>query len=199
VRICLLVGSNRLGSSSARVGRYLAMQLATHQPAPEVDQIELAHCELPLWSDEVWDGTSVLAARWSERLQQADGLVIIAPEWNGSVPPALSNFLMYCSPAELGHKPGLLVAVSSGLGGSYPIAQLRMSASKNNRLCLIPEHVIVRQAGEMLVEARPASAHDAELRSRLEHATALLLAYAESLAAMRLRAPFDFERHPYGM
>ena len=60
------------------------------------------------------------------------------------VPAKLKNFLLYCSKDELAHKPALLVSVSAGLGGSYPIAELRISSYKNNRLCYLPENVIIR-------------------------------------------------------
>jgi len=49
---------------------------------------------------------------------------------------------------ELGHKPALIVAVSSGDGGAYPVSELRMSSYKNNRLCYIPEQVALKSMRE---------------------------------------------------
>ena len=42
----------------------------------------------------------------------------------------------------MAHKPGLIVTVSAGLGGSYPVTELRISSHKNTRLCYIPDHVL---------------------------------------------------------
>ena len=51
-------------------------------------------------------------------------MAVVSPEWNGMVPSMLTNFFLLCSNNELAHKPGLLVGVSSGTGGSYPVAEL---------------------------------------------------------------------------
>ena len=37
------------------------------------------------------------------------------------------NFFLHCNKGELSHKPALLVSISSGNGGSYPISELRSS------------------------------------------------------------------------
>ena len=59
-------------------------------------------------------------------------------------PAGLKNFFLMWGKGELAHKPALIVAVSSADGGSYPIAELRMSSYKNNRICYLPEHLIIR-------------------------------------------------------
>ena len=59
------------------------------------------------------------------------------------VPAALKNFFLLYR-AELVDKLGLIVSVSTGAGGAYPGAELRMSSYKNTHLWYIPEHVIVR-------------------------------------------------------
>ena len=51
---------------------------------------------------------------------------------------------------QLGHKPALIVTVSSADGGAYPVAELRMSSYKNNRICYLPEHVILRNVERIL-------------------------------------------------
>ncbi len=47
----------------------------------------------------------------------------------------------------------LIVAVSSGAGGAYPVAELRMSSYKNSRICYIPEQIIIRDVENVLNEA----------------------------------------------
>ena len=84
------------------------------------------------------------------RVAEFDELVVMSPEWSGMVPAGLKNFFLLCGADHLAHKPGLIVGVSASLGGSYPIAELRTSSYKNTRLCYIPDHVIVRNVGQML-------------------------------------------------
>ncbi|MCB1905163.1 MAG: NAD(P)H-dependent oxidoreductase, partial [Gammaproteobacteria bacterium] len=84
------------------------------------------------------------------QLRASDGFVIVSPEWHGQVPSGLKNFFLLCSVRELGHKPALIVTVSSIDGGAYPVAELRMSSYKNNRICYIPEQIIVRKVEQVL-------------------------------------------------
>jgi len=53
-------------------------------------------------------------------------------------PAGLKNFFLYAGNTALAHKPAYLVGISASRGGSYPIAELRMSSYKNSYLCYIP-------------------------------------------------------------
>ena len=98
--------------------------------------------------------------------------------------PALKIFFVLASKAELAHKPALLVGVSSGLGGSYPISELRSSSFKNNRLCYIPEQLIVRQVNDMLHPGPVVNDNDARLRPRIDYALGVLNHYATAMGAV---------------
>jgi multimeric flavodoxin WrbA len=118
-------------------------------------------------------------------LAAADAVLIISPEWNGMACPAIKNFFIYASKAELAHKPGLLVGVSSGVGGSYPISELRASSYKNCRLCYLPEHLIVRGVEKVLNSPEPADADDARLHARIDYELDILYKYAHALRPVR--------------
>jgi hypothetical protein len=89
--------------------------------------------------------------------------------------------------------------VSSGIGGSYPVSELRTSSYKNNRLVYIPEHVIVRNVEEMLHGDVAGNEQDESVRARLSYATSVLLQYAEALKSVRASAVIDYKSFPYGM
>ena len=95
------------------------------------------------------------------------------------------NFFIYASKAELAHKPGLLVGVSSGIGGAYPISELRASSYKNCRLCYIPEHLIVRHAEQVLNDGAASNEDDQRLRPRIDYALDILNKYAQALQPVR--------------
>jgi hypothetical protein len=103
---------------------------------------------------------------------------------------------------EIGHKPGLIVTVSASRGGSYPVAELRMSGTKNNRLCWIPEHVIIHHA-EQNLNAPDGSAdlgkEDALQRKRLRYALRLLEEYGKALKQVRGSGAVDHKTFPSGM
>lgn len=202
MQIAIIVGSHRKDSQSSRVGAYITRDMARIAPEVTVDTIDLAGNPLPLWDESVWQGGSPLATAWKpyrDRLRQADGFVIISPEWAGMVPPGLKNFLLFAGPKEVGHKPAVIVTVSAARGGSYPVNELRTSGYKNNRLLYIPEHVLVQDVADVLVGESPASDRDAWLRRRIEFAERILLEYARAAAAIRSSGLTDHADFPYGM
>lgn len=106
LNIALVAGSSRNNSQSGKVARVLRQRLIemgqTTQDTSSI--IDLGLAPLPLWPAED-------AGPWSmyqQQLAAADAVVIIAPEWNGMACPAIKNFFIYASKAELAHKPGLL-------------------------------------------------------------------------------------------
>jgi NAD(P)H-dependent FMN reductase len=202
LHIAIISGSHRQQSQSARVARFVADTLGRIDPAVTTDLLDLAGNPLPLWDESLWQGDSDLARAWKpwrDRLRRADGFVIVTPEWAGMVPPGLKNLLLFAGPREVGHKPALVVAVSASRGGSYPVNELRCSGGKNNRLLVIPEHVLVHDVNDMLVGDAAAGDRDAWLRRRLEFAGRILLAYAAALAPIRASGVTEHADFPFGM
>ena len=151
MKITIVSGSHRTDSQSEKVGRYVVNALA--DLGHEGQLLSLANNPLPLWEEAIFAGDEAWQARlapMAAQLNDSDGFVIIAPEWHGQIPSGLKNFLMMWNRGELAHKPALIMAVSSSDGGAYPVAELRMSSYKNNRLCYIPEHIIVRKVESVL-------------------------------------------------
>jgi NAD(P)H-dependent FMN reductase len=202
MRIALISGSHRKASESSRVAAYLAGRLEALVPGTETEVIDLAGNPLPLWDETAWVAGSPLQAQWAPyatRLQAAAGLVVISPEWSGMVPPGLKNFFLLASPKEIGHKPALIVTVSAGRGGSYPVDELRISSYKNTRVCYIPEHLIVRNVGQMFKGDEPSGEDDAYLRGRANHALRVLLSYTAALTPMRGEGYVFDGNYPSGM
>ena len=200
MKIGIIVGSMQLESNSAKIGRHLCAQLA--EQGHEVFSLDLGKAPLPMWGsacerDDAWPAR---LKSLSSELAACHGYVIISPEYHGMVPPALKNVFMHFGSAVFGHKPAFIVGVSAGTGGAYPVAELRLSSAKNNRLCFTPEHCIVRRADEVLNEDG-ANDEQADLltRARLDYGLAILLEYAKALGQVRDSGVIDFERFANGM
>ncbi|MCY1288057.1 NADPH-dependent FMN reductase [compost metagenome] len=183
LNFAIVAGSSRVNSQSAKIGRFLRQRLIDlgHTSEAQSQVIDLGQHPLPLWPAE----HSGPWSQYAEVLQAADAVIVIAPEWHGMAGPAIKNFFLYASKTELAHKPGLLVGVSSGIGGAYPISELRASGYKNCRLCYIPEHLIVRHAEKVLNDAEAASEDDARLRARIDYDLDILVKYAHALQPVR--------------
>ncbi len=201
MKIAIIVGSHRVDSESGRVAAFIDQRIKALTDG-ETFLFSLAGNPLPLWDEGDWGDDPKWQAAWNpvaRQLAESDAVVVVSPEWSGMAPAGLKNFFLLCGNDVLAHKPGLIVAVSAALGGSYPVAELRMSSYKNTRLCYIPEHVIVRNVGRVLKGDVPADDHDAALRSRIDYSLKLLIEYAKSLASVRASGVVDLKEFPYGM
>lgn len=183
LNVALVAGSSRRNSQSAKVAGFLRQRLielgltSTEQSS----LLDLGERPLPLWPAD----DSGPWRDYQQQLQAADAVVVIAPEWNGMAGPAIKNFFLFAGKAELAHKPGLLVGVSSGIGGAYPISELRASGYKNCRLCYLPEHLIVRHVEKVLNGSEVAGDDDQRLRDRIDYTLDIFGKYGEALKPVR--------------
>lgn len=196
--ISIIIGSQRKDSQSSKVGNYVAKVLKETLAYSDINIISLHSLNLPLWSA----GEHETHAPWlsaSEMLKKSSAYVIISPEWDGMASPAIKNFFNYCRSRELFHKPALLIAVSAGQGGSYPIAELRMSSYKNSRVCYLPEHVIIRHVEEVLNHEESINDNDALIRDRMNYALTILLSYKKAFEQIEVENFSNEPRYQSGM
>jgi len=202
MKFFILSGSPRAEAQTLKVAKYMQSVLTREHPGAEVHLCSLSGNPLPLWDeatggapDELWDPISA-------ELKTADALVVVTPEWSGMAPPGVKNFLLNCTAGEIGHKPGLIVTVSASRGGSYPVAELRMSGTKNNRLAWIPEHVIIHHVEQNLNapdDAADLGKEDQSQRKRLRYALCLLEEYGKALKQVRASGVVDHQNFRSGM
>ncbi|MDG1937980.1 MAG: NAD(P)H-dependent oxidoreductase [Pseudomonadales bacterium] len=190
MKISIISGSHRLSGQSGKIARVIAQSFSESSLCDESYLLDLADNPLPLWDDSIWSGDDSWQQRLapiSEQLSSSDALVIIVPEWHGMVPSGLKNFFLMWGKGELAHKPALLVSVSSDDGGAYPIAELRMSSYKNNRICYLPEHLIIRKVESVFNSS--ADDNDAKAQAyfegRLDYCLKQLLTYAQAFKQIR--------------
>ncbi|HEY4300689.1 MAG TPA: NAD(P)H-dependent oxidoreductase, partial [Candidatus Didemnitutus sp.] len=196
----VLSGSHRREAQTLKVARFAEAVLRAD--GHEVNLFSLSGNPLPLWDEETGGAPDALWDPISAQLKAADALVVATPEWSGMATPGVKNFLLNCTVDEIGHKPGLIVTVSATRGGSYPVAELRMSGYKNNRLVWIPEHVIVQHAEQNFnsPDGTPGLAKEDEtIRARLHYALRVLAEYGKALALVRASGVIDHKTFRSGM
>lgn len=205
MKITIIVGSHQQDSQSHKVGKYLQKQLHDHEQVDEAEMIDLGGNPIPLWDNTYWQDSSGLKEQmkpYMDTLAGSDGYIIIAPEWGGMVPGSLKNFMLYWSQKETGHKPAMLVGVSGGINGAYPIAELRSSGYKNSKIVYTPEHIIVRSVNDMMNDHDPegGEGNDKEIRQRSVHALDCLVAYCKAFTEMRKNTKHLMkDKYPFGM
>ena len=202
MKFLIVSGSHRKDAQSLKVSRWLGDALT--EKGQNCDILDLYGEALPMWDDTAWNADSELAkqaAPYTDRVSAADALVLVSPEWGGMVPAGLKNFLLYVSSKHAAHKPVLLVGVSASRGGTYPVAELRMSGFKNNRMVYIPDHLIVQDVVNVMNSAVITDGSDADqyIKKRAVYSLDILIAYAKALKPMRDAGGLFNPAYPFGM
>lgn len=115
--IPVILGTPRKGRMSEHVGRLLAGEVAK-QPGVETELIDI--CTLPLPTDDA--GEAIKDGGFSHKMDRADGLVIVAPEYNHGYCGLLKHALDSCL-KEYIHKAVGIVGVSAGPFGGTRVIQ----------------------------------------------------------------------------
>ena len=173
---------------------------------PNIKDLHLINLEdknLPLLDESIWIKNSPLKQLWqpySNKLKNSTGFIFVLPEWGGMAPASIKNFFLYCQDHELAHKPALIISITSGIAGAYPIAELRMSSYKNTHICYIPENIILRYIEKFLDQYEtPKEEPVIDLKERLLYSLKILRSYDKSLSTMRSEGVIDLPKFPNGM
>lgn len=194
MKIVVVSGSNRLNSQSLKIAKIIRHKLA--KSGHNASLIDLHETNLPLFGGETH-------GKWleiSDIIEEADGFVWITPEWDGMVPPAMYNFIAHAG-REMAHKPVLLAAVSSGVGGAYPIASLKAFGGKNRHYVLVPEQLIFREVKNVFSSPVPDenNQRDIDMHRRTDYALKVLASFSKHLHAARKDLGEELTLYPTGM
>lgn len=129
--IAIISSSVRSGRNSHRVALYFSKYLEENKIA-KADIIDLEEYNFPLFDERLRLQKDPLpgAVAFAERIRGADGVIIVAPEYNGSYPASLKNVvdLLY---DEWRKKPVAITTVSDGpFGGTQVITSLQFTLWK---------------------------------------------------------------------
>ena len=204
MNITIVSGSHRKVSQSIKIAKAIKSALKPFKECDEANIFDLANNPLPLWNEDlrkVGNPSNSLLESVSKKLAYSDAFIIISPEWHGMVPAGLKNFFLMWGKGELAHKPALIVTVSSGDGGSYPVAELRMSSYKNNRICYLPEHLIIRNVESVFNdnEIDNNSSSQEYFENRLDYCLKQLLTYGKAFKQIRKSDAVSIKKYGSGM
>ncbi|MCW5898254.1 MAG: NAD(P)H-dependent oxidoreductase [Flavobacteriales bacterium] len=123
--IAILSASVRNGRASHRVALYLQRRIAEHAHHT-ADLIDLREHDFPIFHERLkfMDDPAPDVVAFADRVRQADGVIIVTPEYNGGMPAALKNVVDLLTQDWRG-KPIALAPVSDGaFGGTQVVTQL---------------------------------------------------------------------------
>jgi len=124
--ISILSSSVRDGRKSHRVALYLQHYIKENKLA-ESEIIDLREYKFPVFDERlrVQRNPTAMMNQFAEKIKLSDGVIIVTPEYIGSIPAGLKNVidLLY---EEWHHKPIAVSTISSGhFGGSQALVTLQ--------------------------------------------------------------------------
>ncbi len=192
MRLMIIAGGMRYPSGSGRAAAFIRQKAGEQIFFDPIDLLDLGQNPLPLWDEGVWQGEEKwrqILTPLRERMQAADAYVLVSPEYNGMASPALKNLSLFFDERTTGHKPALIVAVTSEAhNGQYPVADLRAFGAKNTKWVYIPDHLIYRNIRQLITEDLQMT--DALLEEQTLFGLRELRLYAEAMKDVRNRHSF---------
>ncbi len=128
MKVQIIIGSTRPGRQTDKLAKWVAKE-ATKNTDLEIELLDLQDYKLPLFDEATSPqynpnrGPNPVAKKWLEKLVEADGFILITPEYNRSTSGVLKNALDYID-FQFQRKPVLLVAHGSS-GGGQAVGHLR--------------------------------------------------------------------------
>jgi len=193
MKITIISGSIRDNSASKQVAEYLSVCFTKNSIDSSI--LDLNEKRLPLYNATESGSWELIWNDISNLLNQSDGFIFVSPEWDGMFSVGLHNMFHYVN-KELADKPVLLVGVSSGRGGQYPLQQMRIMGYKNKRFVVIPESLYYDRVQENLIDGKLTNDYILE---RTDYALKILIEYTKSLKLVRDSGVIDYEKFPNGL
>ncbi len=162
-KILVFAGSIRTGSHNARLAARAVKELL--QAGCEVTWISLIDYPLPIYDGdlEAKSGTPESALKLKRLMMSHQGIFIVTPEHNASVPPLLKNALDWISRVRERNEPPLAAyhnrafalgaASDRTSGGVYALLALRQVLEIGCGAMVIPDQISVAHASEAFDEA----------------------------------------------
>ncbi|MBW4597993.1 MAG: NAD(P)H-dependent oxidoreductase [Brasilonema angustatum HA4187-MV1] len=135
--IPVLLGSYRTGRQSVKVAQFILEELRLWDSKAgrssvlrvQTELIDLHEYGLPILEERLNETSNPppTVLQFCSKLGQADGVLIVTPEYKGGYPGVLKNALDYLEPQALRYKPiGICTVSSGGFGGLDCLSQLRL-------------------------------------------------------------------------
>jgi len=122
MKTLLISSSTRSGRNSHRVTLMLKSKI--EKLDQEVEILDLEKLDIPLFRERFTDMKSPQQSYVDifNTLKETDAIIIVTPEYNSSITPALKNILDIYGRQGFGHKPIAVASVSSGVKGGIVAA-----------------------------------------------------------------------------
>lgn len=133
-KIHVILGSIREGRAGEKIAHWFMDTIKDYEHA-DLELVDLLDFSLPMFAEAVPSSmregkhSNPAIQKWLDKVAEADGYIIITPEYNHSFSSVLKNALDYPY-KEWNHKPIGFVGYGGFAGGARAVEQLRQVVSE---------------------------------------------------------------------
>jgi NAD(P)H-dependent FMN reductase len=173
VKLQIILGSTRPGRAGEAVAQW-AYKAASKRDDFEVELVDVADYELPLLDEPVppmmKQYTKEHTKKWSEKIAQADGYIIVAAEYNHSIAGGLKNAIDYLNHEWRDKSVGFVSYGSAG--GARAVEHLRGVAGELH-MADVREQILLYLASdfEKYSDFKPTETHEEQLNKVFDQVT----------------------------
>jgi NAD(P)H-dependent FMN reductase len=180
--ITIISGTNRPGSNTRKVTGQVEVIYQSLGVAFEV--LDLAQLPPEIFSASAYGEKPAAFKKFADAILGADGLVVVTPEYNGSLPGILKYFIdMLPFPESFEHRPVCFVGLAAGVWGALrPVEQLQAIFGYRNAF-IYPDRVFIPGIGNALDESGKLNA---EMEKRLRAQATGYVSFVEKLRGNKL-------------
>lgn len=144
----IIAGTDRPDSNTLKVAQYIQKLYIKHNE--EVEIIDLKEIKKHLHNDMLYGTASNDLNPYVEKVMQADGLIVVSPEYNGSMPGILKYFIDHLKfPDCFEYRPVCFVGLGIMFGGLRPVEHLQQVFGYRNAF-IFPERVFLMNVSKQI-------------------------------------------------
>lgn len=139
----ILVGTNRPNSNSRKIAEIIHkiyLDLEENVEILDLKDFPFQDLKGELYGKSLPESVS----SWVSKINSAEGVILIVPEYNGSMPGALKYFIDFWSyPDSFEHRPVCFVGLGGMFGGLRPVEHLQQVFGYRNSF-IFPDRIFLQ-------------------------------------------------------
>jgi chromate reductase len=149
----IVAGTNRPGSNTMKVCLWVQKLYADHQEQTEI--LDLRTIELEKMAQAPYGNDRPESLRQAVgKINRAEGLILVVPEYNGSMPGILKYFIDHWQyPESFEARPVALIGLGYRFGGVRPVEHLQQILGYRNSY-VFPERVFIANIGQAIQDGK---------------------------------------------
>ena len=183
-KIVLISGTDRPGSNTLKISKQVeAMMKAKGHDVTLLDAGDLKNHKL---EGDYFNPPASFVEAFSSKMSEADGFILLFPEYNGSFPAPIKTIIDYAQPGNMfASKPVSMISDSAGdLGGLVGASSLAMIMNHKKADVIGQAYVMIKDIDNKMQDGRIV---DPEILARIENSIQVMVKKSSTKYQMQMQ------------